>query len=71
MKKVILFYKFVPLADPEMTMRWQRELCERLGLRGRIIISKHGINATLEGDLKNLRMYKSQMNKSVIFRGIT
>lgn len=71
MKKVILFYKFVPLADPEMTMRWQRELCERLGLKGRIIISKHGINATLEGDLKNLRMYKSQMNKSVVFKGIT
>lgn len=71
MQKVILYYKFVPVADPEMTMRWQRELCQRLGLKGRIIISKHGINGTLGGDLKSLRQYKSEMNKSVIFKGIT
>ena len=70
MKKVILFYKFIPVADPEMTMRWQRELCSRLGLKGRIIISKHGINGTLGGELKSLRQYKSQMNASGIFRGI-
>ncbi len=70
MKKVILFYKFVPVADPEMTMRWQRELCTRLELKGRVIISEHGINATLGGELKNLRQYKSQMNSSGIFRGI-
>lgn len=71
MNKVILYYKFVPVPDPEMTMRWQREVCTRLGLKGRIIISKHGINGTLGGDLKSLRHYKSEMNKSVIFKGIT
>jgi len=71
MNKVILYYKFVPVADPEMTMRWQRELCTRLDLKGRIIISSHGINGTLGGDVKSLRQYKSQMNTSVIFKGIT
>lgn len=71
MEKVILYYKFVPVSDPAMTMRWQRELCTRLGLKGRIIISKHGINGTLGGPLKSLRQYKSEMNKSVIFKGIT
>lgn len=53
-----------------MTVRWQRELCERLGLKGRIIISEHGINGTLGGKLKDLRQYKSQMNASGVFRGI-
>lgn len=71
MEKIILYYKFVPVKDPEMTMHWQRELCNRLGLKGRIIISPHGINGTLGGDVKSLRQYKSQMNTSVIFRGIT
>lgn len=71
MEKVILYYKFVPVADPQMTMRWQRELCNRLGLKGRIIISPHGINGTLGGNLKSLRQYKSEMNKSVVFKGIT
>jgi UPF0176 protein len=70
MQKVILYYKFVPVADPTMTMRWQRELCVRLNLKGRIIISKHGINGTLGGELKDLRSYKQEMNKSQIFKGI-
>lgn len=71
MEKVILYYKFTPVADPAMTMRWQRELCERLGLTGRIIISPHGINGTLGGKLDNLLQYKREMNKSVVFKGIT
>lgn len=71
MEKVILYYKFVPLSDPHMVMLWQKELCKRLGLKGRIIVSKHGINGTLGGDLENLRQYKRDMNASVTFRGIT
>lgn len=52
-------------------MLWQKELCERLGLKGRILISPHGINGTLGGNVKSLRQYKAQMNASGIFRGIT
>jgi UPF0176 protein len=71
MEKIILYYKFVPVADPAITMRWQRELCTRLGLKGRIIISPHGINGTLGGNIENLREYKREMNRSVLFKGIT
>lgn len=70
MQKVILYYKFVPLNDPSMVMHWQRELCLRLGLKGRIIVSKHGINGTLGGEIESLRAYKREMNKSGTFRGI-
>lgn len=70
MKKVILYYKFVPVSDPAMTMRWQKELCSRLQLKGRIIVSKHGINGTLGGDIENLREYKREMNRSITFKGI-
>lgn len=69
-QKVILYYKFVPVSDPGITMRWQRELCQRLGLKGRIIISKHGINGTLGGQIENLREYKREMNRSILFKGI-
>lgn len=71
MNKVILYYKFVPVLDPAITMRWQRELCSRLNLKGRIIVSKHGINGTLGGEIENLREYKREMNRSVLFKGIT
>lgn len=70
MQKVILYYKFVPVSDPEMTMRWQKELCSRLNLKGRIIISVHGINGTLGGEIENLREYKREMNRSVVFKDI-
>jgi UPF0176 protein len=71
MEKVILYYKFIPVKDPDMTMRWQRELCERLNLKGRVIVSVHGINGTLGGDIEDLRAYKRAMNRSVVFKGIT
>lgn len=68
--KVILYYKFVPVADPNITMRWQKELCTRLKLKGRIIISPHGINGTLGGGIENLREYKREMNRSIVFKNI-
>ncbi len=52
-------------------MHWQRELCTRLELKGRILISPHGINGTLGGDIENLRAYKRAMNESGVFRNIT
>lgn len=70
MQKIILYYKFTPVADPDITMRWQRELCERLNLRGRVIISKHGINGTLGGGIEELKAYKRAMNGTEAFKGI-
>lgn len=70
MEKVILYYKFVPVVDPETTKLWQKELCKRLSLKGRIIISKHGINGTLGGEVKNLKEYIKE-NNLTIFKGIT
>ena len=55
--KVILFYRFTPLADPAAIRLWQQNLCESLALRGRILISPHGINGTLGGPLANMKKY--------------
>lgn len=71
MEKIILYYKFVPVTDPGTVMLWQKELCSRLGLKGRILISPHGINGTLGGPIDSLRAYKSEMNKTTTFKGIT
>lgn len=57
MQKIILYYCFQPVADPEAVRLWQRTLCESLGLKGRIIIAGHGINGTLGGDAKALKTY--------------
>ena len=55
--KILLYYAFAPVSDPEAVRLWQRELCESLGLRGRIIISKHGINGTVGGELDACKRY--------------
>jgi UPF0176 protein len=57
MQKIILYYCFTPVTDPEAVRLWQHTLCERLGLKGRIIIAAHGINGTLGGELSALKAY--------------
>lgn len=55
--KILLYYLFTPIADPEAVRLWQRDLCELLGLRGRILLSKDGINGTVGGDMDALKRY--------------
>ncbi|MEX1078263.1 MAG: rhodanese-related sulfurtransferase [Homoserinimonas sp.] len=55
--KILLYYVFTPLADPEAIRLWQRDLCESLELGGRILISPDGINGTVGGDLPAVKKY--------------
>lgn len=55
--KIILYYGFTPIADPEAVRLWQRTLCEALELKGRILISTEGINGTLGGTMTSIKKY--------------
>jgi UPF0176 protein len=68
--KILLFYRFTPLADPDAVRLWQRDLCESLDLRGRILISKDGINATVGGELKNVKTYLRKTREYAAFRDL-
>lgn len=68
--KVLLYYVFAPLPDPEAVRLWQRELCEALGLRGRILLSKDGINGTLGGELGALKRYLRKTKEYPAFHGL-
>lgn len=57
MNRIVLYYAFTPLPDPEAVRLWQRALCEKLGLRGRILISRDGINGTVGGELNAVKQY--------------
>lgn len=65
--EVILYYKYVNIPDPQAVLREQRKLCESLGLRGRILIAKEGINGTLEGTKEAIEKYEETMLKSAYF----
>ncbi|QCB52161.1 rhodanese-related sulfurtransferase [Rhodococcus sp. PAMC28707] len=55
--KIVLFYVFTPLPDPEAIRLWQHTLAASNNLGGRIIISEHGINATVGGELADVKRY--------------
>ncbi|GAA4283242.1 rhodanese-related sulfurtransferase [Brevibacterium daeguense] len=55
--KIVLFYVFTPLPDPEAIRLWQHALAEGCGLTGRIIVSEHGINATVGGEIDDVKKY--------------
>ena len=68
--KVLLYYCFTTLADPDAIRLWQRDLCESLGLGGRIIIAPHGINATVGGELSAVKKYWRKTRDFAPFRDI-
>ncbi len=57
MQKILLYYKFASLSDPEAVKLWQKTLCTRLNLKGRILVSPHGLNGTVGGEMKDLKEY--------------
>lgn len=69
MQKIILYYKFTPIDNPELVRLWQRTLCEKLNLKGRILLSKHGINGTLGGDIEDLKAYVKETKQFTGFKG--
>ncbi len=60
---VILFYKYVPLSDPEGFAAEQRALCVSLGLKGRVLIAAEGINGTLAGPRESIDEYVSALRR--------
>lgn len=56
-QKILLYYKFTPIADPEAVKLWQKTLTDGLHLRGRILVSAQGINGTVGGEMDDLKAY--------------
>ncbi len=68
--EIILFYKYVHVNDPEVVAQREREVCQKLGLKGRCIIATEGINATYEGTKENIQAYIKELEKEVRFKNI-
>lgn len=68
MQKILLYYKFTPITDPVTMRLWQKTLCDGLKLNGRILISPHGINGTVGGELDDLKQYIKDTKKFAGFK---
>lgn len=68
--QILLWYKYTPIENPVHEMREQRRLCEKLGLKGRIIIADEGINGTVEGAVAATEKYIKETEKDPRFQNI-
>jgi UPF0176 protein len=68
--EILLFYKYVVISEPWTVLKAQQELCQQLGLKGRIIIADNGINGTVEGLEKDTRQYIKAMKQDERFADI-
>lgn len=68
--KVVLYYKYVHIENPEEVKIQQKNLCEKLNLKGRIIIAKEGINGTLEGNSEEIEAYCRKLVAHELFEGV-
>ncbi|MEM9079651.1 MAG: rhodanese-related sulfurtransferase [Verrucomicrobiota bacterium] len=60
--RILLYYFYTEIDDPEGYRDWQRELCERLGLKGRILVAREGINGTVSGTEEATEEYRQVMD---------
>jgi UPF0176 protein len=69
-QKILLYYKFTPIKDPEAVRLWQKTLTDSLDLRGRILISEHGINGTVGGEMDDLKKYIKETKSFAGFKNM-
>ncbi len=61
MHTVLLFYKYVTIADPQALVEWVRERAEHYQLLGRCLIAEEGINGTFEGLTENANAFAAEL----------
>lgn len=70
MQKILLYYKFTPISDPDAIRLWQKALTDSLNLKGRILVSSQGINGTVGGELADLKTYVKTTKEHAGFKDI-
>ena len=67
MYTVLLYYKYIRVQSPAAERDFQLKLCQRLGLKGRIIVADEGINGTVAGTKSATDAYIEAMGRHDLF----
>ncbi|CAM4264386.1 rhodanese-related sulfurtransferase [Lacicoccus alkaliphilus] len=68
--RVLLYYYYTDIADPEGLSREHLRICKDMNLKGRILIANEGINGTVSGTVEDTDKYKNYMEKHPLFKDI-
>lgn len=69
--RVLLYYWYTDIADPEDFARNHLAFCTGLGLLGRILVAKEGINGTVSGSVETTTRYMEALQSDPRFHGIS
>lgn len=59
--RVLLYYNYTTIADPETFAKEHLAFCQELGIKGRILVAPEGINGTLSGTKAATDQYMAMM----------
>ncbi|RFU67593.1 rhodanese-related sulfurtransferase [Peribacillus saganii] len=65
--RVLLYYQYVTIENPEEFADQHKAFCEELGLKGRILVAKEGINGTVSGTVEQTDKYMNAMKSDPRF----
>lgn len=60
--RVLLYYKYAPIENPEDFRNEHLKFCKSIGLRGRILVGAEGINGTVSGTVEQTEQYKNYLH---------
>lgn len=70
MYTILLYYKYVAIPNAEQFAYQHLQFCKELGLKGRILVAKNGINGTVGGTPEQCEAYMKAMHANPLFAGM-
>lgn len=67
---ILLFYKFVGIENPEEFRATHLEFCENLGIKGKVLLAKEGINGSISGTKEQVEKYKRELTSHEKFSDV-
>ncbi len=68
--KLLTFYRFVDIKNPELEVANHLQFCADIGMKGRIYIGEEGISATVSGNIGQLQAYRAFLESNPYFQNI-
>ena len=68
--KVLLFYKYVKIENPEKFRNEHYDFCVENNILGRIYVAEEGINATVSGSEEDIIKYKQHLTSDPRFNDV-
>lgn len=61
--RVLLYYKYQAIEDPEQFTKEHLAFCKSIGLKGRVLVGSEGINGTVSGTIEQTDQYMAYVHQ--------